>query len=54
MEDKLAEVINSLGAEGVDAFYFYVIAEKVEFAIFMGLCVWGCRAAWSVIKKEFE
>ena len=33
MEDKLAEVINSLGAEGVDAFYFYVIAKFYAYII---------------------
>ncbi|WP_299076458.1 hypothetical protein [uncultured Paraglaciecola sp.] len=54
MDDKLAELLNSLGAEGLDAFYFYVIAEKIEFAIFIGLCTWGVRSAWRVVKKDFQ
>jgi len=54
MDEKIIKLISSLGVDGLDAFYFYVIAEKIEFALFISLCVWGCRSAWKVIKKEFE
>lgn len=54
MDEKIINMIEALGAEGVDAFYFYVIAGKIEMAVFLGLCTWGTRSAWKVIKKEFE
>ena len=54
MEKSMASIIESLGVEGINAFYFYVITERLEFIIFLGLATWAIRSAWPFIKKELE
>lgn len=54
MEDnKLIEVLETLGVEGIDVIYLYLILDYGSLWIFLGLCVWGARSAWKVIKKDF-
>lgn len=52
MDEKIAELISSLGEDGVTAFYVYIISERLEFVFFMSLVVWGVRSVWPYVKKE--
>ena len=52
MDDKLIQVIEKLGAAGIDAFYVYMILEYGTLWLFFGLCTIAVRAMWKRLKEK--
>lgn len=52
MNEKLAIVLEKLGAEGIDAFYVYLVLEYATFWLMIGLSVWGTRTVWEKVKDQ--
>jgi len=54
MPEQVAKVIQSLGSEGITAFYVWLAVEFLDDLIFLGLLTWGCCSAWPSVKMLFE
>ena len=54
MDEKIIEMIGSLGADGVTAFYVYLLVDAAEFILFLGAIVWGCRGLYPLLKKMID
>ena len=52
MNEEVAEIISSLGADGISAFYAYLAVDTLQLLLLSGLMVWGIRTAWPFIKKD--
>ena len=46
MEHELIEVLRELGAQGVQAIYFYLALKYTTLWTVIGLITWGVRSAW--------
>lgn len=54
MEDQIAEVLKSLGAEGLTAFYAYLAVDTLQLIFIVGMITWGLRSIWPTIKKDMK
>ena len=52
--EKLVTVLETLGSEGIDAYYMYLFLDYASMWILFGLCSWGARSVWNVVKKDFN
>lgn len=52
MKEEIITLISSLGADGINAFYAYMIVDTLQMIICLSLVVWGVRSAWPVFKKD--
>ena len=52
MDDKLLVMLENLGAEGIDAFYVYLVLDYGSLWILIGLFIWGARTVWAQIKQD--
>lgn len=51
IEEKLLMLLETLGVDGLNAFYAYLALEYVSLWLLVGLCAWGVRAFWQHMKK---
>lgn len=53
MNEKLAIVLEQIGADGITAFYVYLALEFITVWVFFGLLIIAGRAVWKRIKDNF-
>ena len=51
---ELANVLNSLGTDGLRAFIVYQVCDLVECITVFGLLTWGIRTVWKWYKVHHE
>ncbi len=54
MNEKLIQMIEALGADGLTAFYVYIINDSLQLFFLLGLVAWGARAVWPTLKKTID
>lgn len=52
MNDELLKILESLGADGIQAFYVYIALDYISIWALIGLCIWGARTVWGKVKDD--
>jgi len=52
--EKLSVVLETLGSDGITAYYVYLFLDYGTFWVVTGLIIWGCRTLFTHLKKQQE
>ena len=52
IDEQMLILLDTLGADAINAFYLYLVLEYGSLWALIGLCAWAARVVWKELKDR--